>query len=133
MVNLTKVCACERREADLSHSSDAQQAGFRLFSILLCRALELGIKVKLLLLNRGFYSRDLIRYLGSYGIRYMMLIQKRNRGMRAGMDRTYTTMSPNMEMQVTFKLVTMEEKGKLLAFATNMCLKLKMIKFFRKR
>lgn len=88
-------------------------------AILLCRAFELGIKVKLLLLDRGFYSIELVRWLDSFGIRYVMQIPKHNRKIGAGEDRAYTTNSPNRDEQATFRLVTMKEGGKLLAFATN--------------
>jgi len=89
--------------------------------ILLCRALALGIKVKLLLLDRGFYSIELVRWLASMRIRYVMQIPKHNRGIRAWEDRAYTARSPakGKGVQATFRLVTMKEGGRLLIFATN--------------
>jgi hypothetical protein len=105
-------------------------------AILLCRALELGIRVKLLLLDRGFYCIELLRWLDSFNIKYVMQIPVRSRSIRAWEDRTYTTRSPNRgkESQATFRLVTMEEKGKLLAFATNTNISPERIRrLFRKR
>jgi hypothetical protein len=105
-------------------------------AMLLLKVFELGLKVKLLLLDRGFYSADLIRYLNSFDIRYVMQIPVRNKCIGAGEDRTYTTRSPKKgkEGQATFRLVTMKEKGKLLAFATNTHLRPKRIrKLFRRR
>jgi len=104
--------------------------------ILLCRAFELGIKVKLLLLDRGFYSIELVRWLGSMRIRYVMQIPKHNRSIGAGEDRAYTARSPakGKDEQVTFRLVTMKEKGKLLVFATNTRIRPeRMRRLFRRR
>jgi putative transposase len=105
-------------------------------AILLCKAFELGIKVKLLLLDRGFYSIELVRWLHSFGIRYVMQVPQHNRSMGPGEDRTYTARNraKGDECQATFRLVTMEEKGKLLAFATNTRLSPeRMRELFRRR
>jgi len=105
-------------------------------AILLCKAFELGIKVKLLLLDRGFYSIELVRWLDSMRIKYIMQIPKHNRGIGAGEDRAYTARSPakGKDERVTFRLVTMEEKGKLFIFATNTLIKPERLRrLFRKR
>jgi hypothetical protein len=90
-------------------------------AILLCKAFELRIKVKLLLLDRGFYSIELVRWLDSFGIRYVIQIPKHNRSIGPGEDRAYTARNraKGKDEQATFRLVTMEERGKLLIFATN--------------
>jgi hypothetical protein len=65
-----------------------------------------------------------------------MQIPVRSKSIRAGEDRIYTTRSPakGKDEQAKFRLVTMEEKGKLLAFATNTNISPKRIgKLFRKR
>ncbi|MGQ9514450.1 MAG: transposase [Thermoproteota archaeon] len=94
---------------------------FEYVVILLCRAFELGIKVKFLLLDKGFYSIEMVRWLDSMRIRYVMQIPKHNRSIGPGEDRAYTAKSParGEESQATFRLVTVEEKGRLLIFATN--------------
>ena len=105
-------------------------------AVLLCRITELGLRVELLLLDRGFYSADLLRWLNSFKMRYVMQIPVRNKRIRGGEDRAYTTKSPNKgeEGQATFRLVTMGEGGKLLAFATNTRIKPERIRrLFRKR
>jgi putative transposase len=94
---------------------------FECVVFLLCRAFELGIKAKLLLLDRGFYSIELLRWLHSFGIKYVMQIPKHNKKIGPGEDRAYTAsnQAKGEEGQATFRLVTMEEKGKLYIFATN--------------
>jgi len=109
---------------------------FEYVVILLCRAFELGIKVKLLLLDRGFYSIELVRWLDSFGISYVMQIPKHNRKIGPGEDRAYTAKNPakGEDGQATFRLVTMEEKGKLYIFATNTRIRPERIRrLFRRR
>jgi hypothetical protein len=97
---------------------------------------KLGVKVKLLLFDRGYYSADLIRYLDSLGLKYVMHIPWFKKGLKAGEDRTYmtTTHKRKRSEQAVFRLVTLKEKNKLLVFATNTGLRLKRIrKTFRRR
>lgn len=103
---------------------------------LLSYIFERGIKVKLLLLDRGYHSIDLIRYLNSLGIDYIMHIPAFIKGLNEGEDRTYTTRGHGRrkDEQVSFRLVTLKEGDKLFIFATNTNLKPeRMRKLFRKR
>ena len=80
----------------------------------------LGIRIEYLLLDRGYYSAELIRYLESSGIRYVVHMPAHTR-LEAGQDRVYTSRSHRRreDEQATFRLVTMMESGELYAFATN--------------
>jgi len=105
-------------------------------AMLLLKVFEMGLRVELLLLDRGYYSIDLIRWLDSMRIKYIMQIPKHNRRIGEGEDRTYTTGSPGRgeDEQAAFRLVTMKEKGKLLIFATNTRIKPERIRaLFRRR
>ncbi|MDG7036568.1 MAG: transposase [Nitrososphaerota archaeon] len=107
---------------------------------LLGKASELGIKVKLVLLDAGHFSVDVINYLKSSGLKFIMRMP--NIGIaRAGDDFIYTTTShrrPN-NWQATFRVVAMNGRDgvghrKLFIFATNTDLKARRIgKLFRKR
>jgi len=81
----------------------------------------LGIRIEYLLLDRGYYSAELIRYLESSGIRYVVHMPAHTR-LEAGQDRVYTSRSHRRreDEQATFRLVTMMESGELYAFATNL-------------
>jgi putative transposase len=89
----------------------------------------LGIRIEYLLLDRGYYSAALIRYLESSGIRYVVHMPAHTR-LEAGQDRVYTSRSHRRreDEQATFRLVTMMESGELYAFATNLSLTPKEIR-----
>jgi hypothetical protein len=97
---------------------------------------ELDLHVKLLLFDRGYYSIDLIRYLDSCGFNYIIHIPWRGKPLGAGVDRLYTTTTckKRKSEQVTFRLVTVRQKGKLLIFATNTLFKRRWVRrTFRRR
>jgi hypothetical protein len=103
--------------------------------LLTCIA-ELGLNVKLLLFDRGYYSIDLIRYLDSCGLKYIIHIPWHGKPLDAGVDRLYTTATCKKRKceQVTFRLVTVRQKGKLLIFATNTLFRRRWVrKTFRRR
>ena len=98
--------------------------------------LGLGLSIKLLLFDRGYYSVDLLNYLHSSRIKYIMHIPWFGEPLKAREDRNYTTTTHNKRnsQQATFRLVTLRQKAKLLIFATNTSLKpRKLRKTFRKR
>ena len=97
---------------------------------------ELGVRVKFVLFDRGYYSTALIRYLDSSGIKYIMHIPWHGAPLKAGEDRMYTTTTHKRRgvEQATFRLVVVQQNDKLLVFATNTSLKpIKLHKTFRKR
>ncbi len=103
--------------------------------LLTCIA-ELGLNVKLLLFDRGYYSIDLIRYLDNCGLKYIIHIPWHGKPLEAGVDRlhTTTTCKRRKSEQVTFRLVTVGQNGKLLIFATNTSFKRRWVrKTFRRR
>ena len=103
--------------------------------LLMCIA-ELGLKVKLLLFDRGYYSIDLIRYLEGCGLKYIIHIPWHGKPLEAGVDRlhTTTTCKKRKSKQATFRLLSMRQHEKLLIFATNTAFKpRKLKKTFRKR
>lgn len=103
---------------------------------LLTQVFECGIKVKLLLFDRGYYSVDLIRYIDSLGVGYVIQLPYRIKGLKEGDDRVYTTRTHKRRKseQVSFRLITLRDEGKLFVFATNTSLKPeKMREVFRKR
>jgi hypothetical protein len=103
---------------------------------LLKNVFELGITVKLVLFDRGYYSTDLIRYLDDAGIKYIMHIPWHKDPLKAGVDTVYTTTTHKKARfeQATFRLVTLRQHDKLLIFATNTSFKPRRLhKTFRKR
>jgi len=103
---------------------------------LLTQVSELGVKVKLLLFDRGYYSVDLIRYLNSLEAVYVIQLPSRIKGLKGGEDRMYTTKTHKRRRgeQVSFRLVTLREADRLFLFATNTSLKPEEIREqFRKR
>jgi hypothetical protein len=103
--------------------------------LLACVA-ELGLAIKLLLFDRGYYSTALIRFLDEAGFRYIMHIPRHGRPLEAGEDRLYTTTTHKRRVveQATFRRVVVRQNGKLLVFATNTSLKpMRLHKLFRKR
>jgi hypothetical protein len=104
-------------------------------NLLNCTA-DLGLKVKLLLFDRGYYSIDLIRYLDGCGLKYIIHIPWHGKPLGAGVDRLHTTTTRKKKMgeQATFRLVTVRQKGKLLIFATNTSLGRRWVRrMFRRR
>jgi len=97
---------------------------------------ELGLTVKLVLLDRGYFSTEVIKYLGAAKISYIMHIPWHSEPLKAGVDVIYTTTTHKRSTfeQATFRLVTIRQHEKLLIFATNTTFKPKKIrKMFRKR
>lgn len=97
---------------------------------------ELGLKIKLLLFDRGYYSIDLIRYLDGCGVKYIIHIPWHGKRLEAGVDclHTTTTCKKRKSEQATFRLVTVRQKGKLLIFATNTSFRRRWVrKTFRRR
>ena len=88
---------------------------------LLDAVFELGLSIKLLLFDRGYYSVDLLNYLQGAGIKYIMHIPWFGRPLKAREDRVYTTTTHSRRSgrQASFRLVTLRQKDKLLVFATN--------------
>jgi hypothetical protein len=113
--------------------------------LLNCVQFEHKIKVKLVLLDRGYFSADLLRYLNSTGIDYIMQVPNFYHFTEEEDIPTFTTSSHRRkkEEQATFRLVVVKEEDhdddddddKLYLFATNnkqMSPK-RMRKLFRKR
>ena len=97
---------------------------------------NLGLTIKLLLFDRGYYSVDLLNYLHSSKIKYIMHIPWFGKPLKTGEDRIYmtTTHKKRNSQQAAFRLVTMRQKDKLLIFATNTSFKPRRLrKTFRKR
>ncbi len=105
---------------------------------LLEHVFKLGIRVKLLLLDGGYYSVDVINYLNSAGIKFIMRMKDYGK-IEAGSDFIYTTNSPYRDEQATFRVVTINGKDRyghneLFIFATNTDMSPRKIrKIFRKR
>jgi hypothetical protein len=102
---------------------------------------SLGVKIRIVLFDRGYFSAELINYLNSQGLKYIIQLPAVIKGLSEGEDFIYTTRScrrPKNE-QATFRLVTFKAKDKggkdkLFIFATNTSLKPKRIrKLFKKR
>jgi len=103
---------------------------------LLAYIAELGLTVKLLLFDRGYYSTALIKYLDESGFRYIIHIPWNGPPLKAGLDRAHTTTSHRKRRveQATFRLVTVRQNGKLLIFATNTLFRRRWVrKTFRRR
>jgi hypothetical protein len=97
---------------------------------------KLGLRVKLLLFDRGYYSTALMRHLEDRGFRYIIHIPWHGKPLKAGVDRLHTTTTHKKKKieQATFRLVTVRQKGKLLIFGTNTSFKRSWVRrTFRKR
>jgi hypothetical protein len=95
-----------------------------------------GLRVKLLLFDRGYYSTALMRHLEDRGFKYIIHIPWHGKPLKAGVDRLHTTTTHKKRRreQATFRLVTVRQNYKLLIFATNSSLKRRCIrKTFRRR
>ncbi|MDG6931114.1 MAG: transposase [Nitrososphaerota archaeon] len=107
---------------------------------LLDKVNELGIRIKLLVLDAGYYSIKVINYLKAHGIKFIMRAPG-NGKFKAGDDFMYTTIHDheNISKQATFRVVAFNGKDKFghtefFVFATNTDLKPGQIrKMFRKR
>ncbi len=107
---------------------------------LLEHVLGLGLKVKLLLLDGGYYSADVINYLNSAGIKFIMRMPNSGK-INAGSDFLYTTNATHRskDEQATFRVVAVNGvdrygHSELFIFATNTDIKPNEIrKMFRKR
>jgi hypothetical protein len=97
---------------------------------------ELGLTIKLLLFDRGYYSTALMRYLDNRGLKYIIHIPWHGKPLKAGVDRLHTTTTHKKRRseQATFRLVTVRQGGKLLIFGTNTSFKrCRVRKTFRRR
>lgn len=103
--------------------------------------LNIGVKIKMVLFDRGYFSAELINYLNSLGVDYIIQLPASIRGLGEGEDFMYTTRGHKRvkSEQVTFRLVTVRAKDrggkdKLFIFGTNTSLKPRKIrKLFKKR
>jgi len=109
--------------------------------MLIEHALSLGIRPKILLLDGAYNSAEVINYLNSTGMKYIIRIAAPIDGIRQGDDFIYRTRGHRRreEEQATFRLVAVNGKVrggkvKLFVFATNTNLKPRRIRrLFRKR
>ena len=100
---------------------------------LLSKVFELGIKVKILLLDSGYYTVDIINYLNAKGINFIMRAKGKFKDRD---DLIYKTKSKRKrpDEQATFRIVAVKDRNELLVFATNTDLKPKSIRrMFGKR
>jgi hypothetical protein len=108
---------------------------------LISQVLDLGIRVRLILFDRGYFSTALINYLNTLPFDYIIQLPASIKGLKEGEDRLYTTRRHGTRKrdQATFRLVTLRGrdfhgKVKLFIFATNTSLKPRRIRrLFRKR
>jgi Transposase DDE domain. len=97
---------------------------------------ELGLKVELLLLDRGYFSTALIKYLNDASIKFIMHIPWHKKPLKPGTDMPYTTTSHKKRKieQASFRVVVVRQRGKAIVLATNTALKLGVMgKTYRKR
>lgn len=110
-------------------------------SQLINQILDLGVKIRLILFDRGYFSTALINYLNTLSFGYIIQLPASIKGLKEGEDRLYTTRRHGTpkRLQATFRLVTFRGrefhgKVKLFIFATNTSLKpLRIRRVFRKR
>ncbi len=115
--------------------------GSRHVRILIEHAFTLGIKPKLILLDGAYNSAEVINYLNSIGVKYIIRITSPIKGIRPGDDFVYRTRGHRRreDEQATFRIVAIygrdrSGKVKLFVFATNTDLNAKRVrKLFRKR
>jgi hypothetical protein len=96
----------------------------------------LGLSIKLLLFDRGYFSTELINYLNEANIMFIMHMPWHRRPLKSGTDMLYTTTSHkrNRVEQACFRVAAVAHKGKVLVFATNTCFRrCKLHRLFRKR
>ena len=108
---------------------------------LINQVLDLGVKIRLILFDRGYFSTALINYLNTLPFGYIIQLPASIKGLKEDEDRLYTTRRHGTRKrdQATFRLVTVRGKDfhgklKLFIFATNTSLKPRRIRrLFRKR
>ena len=86
---------------------------------LLSKVFELGIEVKVLLLDAGYYAVDIIiNYLNANGINFIMRAKGK---FKDSDDLIYTTSSERKrpEEQATIRMVAIKGRNELLVFAKN--------------
>jgi len=109
--------------------------------ILIEHAFTLGIKPKLILLDGAYNSAEVINYLNSIGVKYIIRIASPIEGIKPGDDFVYRTRGHRRreDEQATFRIVAVNardrsRKIRLFVFATNTDLKARRIRrLFRKR
>ena len=97
---------------------------------------ELGLKVELLLLDRGYFSTALIKYLNETPIKFIMHMPWHKKSLKHGTDMPYTTTSHKKRKveQASFRVVAIRQSGKIIVLATNTSLKPGVMgKTYRKR
>jgi len=97
---------------------------------------ELGLSIKLLLFDRGYFSTELINYLKNANINFIMHMPWHRVPLRPGTDMQYVTTSHKHKVveQASFRVVAVENKGRVLVFATNTSFRpRKLHSLFRKR
>ena len=98
---------------------------------LLSKVFELGIKVKILLLDSGYYTVDIINYLNANGINFIMRAKGK---FKEGDNLQNKQQEEKQDEQATVKIVAVKYRNELLVFATNTDIKPKAIRrMFRKR
>jgi hypothetical protein len=108
---------------------------------LINQILALGVKIRLILFDRGYFSTALINYLNTLPFDFIIQLPASIQGLKEGEDRLYTTRRHGTRKrdQATFRLVTFRGKDfhgkvKLFIFATNTSFKpLRIRRVFRKR
>lgn len=108
---------------------------------LITSTFELGVKVKFILFDRGYFSADLINHLNSLAVHYIIQLPSCIRGLGEAEDFMYTTRSHKRRKseQATFRLVTVKGRDKsgkdvVFIFGTNTQFSRgKIRKLFRKR
>ena len=102
----------------------------------------LGIRIRILLMDGGFFSTDAINYLISNNVMFIMHVPKMEKGCEySEVDRLYTTSGHKKKKgyQATFRLVSIygkDRNGKMIlyAFATNTTLPpISIFRIFKKR
>jgi len=93
---------------------------------LINQILGLGVKIRLILFDRGYFSTALINYLNTLPFGYIIQLPSSIKGLKEGEDRLYTTRRHGTRKrdQAAFRLVTFRGrdfhgKVKLFIFATN--------------
>jgi hypothetical protein len=97
---------------------------------------ELGLSIGLLLFDRGYFSTELINYLKDASIKFIMHMPWHRNPLKPGTDMQYVTTSHKHKVveQASCRVVAVENKGKVLVFATNTSFRpRKLHSLFRKR
>lgn len=97
---------------------------------------ELGLSIELLLFDRGYFSTELINYLNGSKIKFIMHMPWHREALKPATDMLYTTTSHKKTRveQASFRVVAVEQNGRVLVFATNTSFRRrKLHRLFRKR